>query len=70
MRSLGGKMVQNQREIQARLAELENMRVLLEEARAHARAIGDTEGERIEAEIETTLREVNRLMFDLGASLR
>ena len=63
-------MVHNQREIQARLAKLENMRVLLEEARAHARAIGDTEGERIEAEIETTLREVNRLMFDLGASLR
>ncbi len=44
------------------------MRVLLEEARAHARAIGDTEGERIEAEIKTTLREVNRLMFDLATS--
>ena len=63
-------MAQNQQEIQARLAELENMRVLLEEARAHARVIGDTEGERVEAEIETTLREVNKLMFDLCAFLR
>jgi hypothetical protein len=33
-------MVQNQQEIQARLPALENMRVLLEEARTHARAIG------------------------------
>lgn len=62
-------MAENQREIQARLAELENMRVLLKEARAHARAIGGTDGERIEVEIRTTLREVNRLMFDLRAFL-
>ena len=46
-------MTENQREIRARLRELEDMRVLLEEARGHARSIGGAGGERIEAEIKT-----------------
>jgi hypothetical protein len=59
----------NRREIRARLRELEDMKVLLEEARGHARSIGGTDSERIEAEIKTTLREVNKLAADLRAFL-
>ena len=62
-------MAENQREIRARLEELEGMRILLEEARGHARAIGGTDGERIEAEIKTALVEVSKLAADLRAFL-
>ncbi len=62
-------MTENRREIRARLPELEGMRVLLEEARGHARSIGGTDGERMEAEIKTTLREVNKVAADLRAFL-
>ncbi len=62
-------MTENQREILARLRELEDMKALLEEARGHARSICGIDGERIEAEIKTTLRQVNRLAADLRAFL-
>ena len=62
-------MTEKRREILARLRELEDMKVLLGEARDHARSIGGTDGERIEAEIKTTLRVVDRLAGDLRAFL-
>ena len=62
-------MTENQREIRARLQELEDMGVLLEESRGHARSIGGTDGDRIEAEIKTTLREVDKLAGGLRAFL-
>jgi hypothetical protein len=61
-------MEENQQEIQAWLLQLENIRILLEEARVHAREMGSPEGDRIEVQIRTTLREVNRQIFDLRAS--
>jgi len=57
-----------QEEIQAWLSQLENIRILLEEARVHAREMGSPEGDRIEGQIRATLREVNRQIFDLRAS--
>ena len=62
-------MTEKRREILARLRELEDMKVLLEEARDYARSFGGTDGERIEAEIKTTLREINKLAGDLRAFL-
>ncbi len=62
-------MAENQREIRARLEELDGMRILLEEARSHAKAIGGTDGARIEEEIKTSLREISKLAADLRAFL-
>jgi hypothetical protein len=62
------RVEENQQEIQARLSRLENIRILLEEARVHAREMGSPEGDRIEGQIRTTLREVNQQIFDLRAS--
>ena len=52
-----------------RMAELENMQILLEEARANARRIGGTEGYLLEARIDATLRETGKQMDDLRAPL-
>ena len=60
-------MEENPQEIQAWLSQLENIRILLEEARVHARQMGSPEGDRIEGQIGATLREVNRQIFDLRA---
>jgi hypothetical protein len=54
---------------EARLSELENVRALVEEARIHARNVGGLEGVRIDAQLRTTLREVDRQMHDLRATL-
>ena len=63
-------MEQNpQEEIQAWPTELENIRLLLEEARVHARNMDSPEGYRIEGQIRTTLSETNRQIHDLRASL-
>jgi hypothetical protein len=62
------RVEENQEEIQARLSQLENIRILLEEARVHARQMGSPEGDRIEGQIRATLREVSRQIFDLRAS--
>jgi hypothetical protein len=66
---LEGSVEENRQEIQAWLTELENIRILLEEARVHARNMGSPEGDRIEGQIRTTLRETNRQIHDLRASL-
>ena len=60
---------ENSQEIQAQLSDLQNIRLLLEEARLHARNIGSAEGGRIEAQIATTLRDTNQQIHDLKASL-
>jgi hypothetical protein len=65
---LGAKLEEDQEEIQARLSQLENVRILLEEAWFNAREIGAPEGDRIEVPIRATLGEVNRQIFDLRAS--
>jgi hypothetical protein len=50
----------NQQEIQERLSHLENIRLLLEEARGHARDIGSPEGGQIDTQIATMLSEINK----------
>jgi hypothetical protein len=62
-------MEENRQETQVRFAELENIRILLEGARVHARNMASPEGERIEGHIRTTLRDTDRQMHDLRASL-
>ena len=62
-------MEENRQEIQARLSHLENIRLLLEEARVHARNMDSPEGYSIDGLIRTTLRETNRQIHDLRASL-
>jgi hypothetical protein len=62
-------MEDERQEIQARLSHLENIRILLEEARVHARNISSPEGDSIEGQIRTTLRDTNRQIHDLRASL-
>jgi hypothetical protein len=47
---------ENQEEIQARLSQLENIRILLEDARVHDRQMGSAEGERVEGQIRATQR--------------
>ena len=64
-----GSVEENRQEIQVRLSHLENIRLLLEEARVHARNMDSPEGYRIEGQIRTTLRETNRQIHDLRASL-
>ena len=62
-------MEEDRQEIQAWLTELENIKILLEEARVHAKNMGSPEGDRVEGQIRTTLREVNRQIHDLRAPL-
>ena len=54
---------------EARLSTLEKVRALVEEARVHARNVGGLEGVRIDAQLRTTLREVDRQTHDLLTSL-
>lgn len=54
--------------LQARLSCLGNVRILLEEARIHARNMGSPEGERLQVQIRTMLRDANRRIHDLRAS--
>ncbi len=61
-------MEENQQEIQERLSHLENIRILLEEARVHARDIGSPEGGQIDTQIATMLSEINRQIHDLRTS--
>ena len=56
-------------ETEARLSALKKVRALVEEARVHARNVGGLEGVRIDAQLRTTLREVDRQRYDLRASL-
>jgi hypothetical protein len=58
---------ENQQEIQERLSHLENIRLLLEEARVHARDIESPEGGRIDTQIATMLSEINKQIHDLRA---
>jgi len=68
-RSVGGRMDENRQEIQAWLSHLENFRILLEEARVHGRNMGSFEGDRIEVQVRTTLREANTQIHDQRAAL-
>jgi hypothetical protein len=52
-------MEEDRQEIQARLSHLENFRILLGEARIHARNRGSPEGDGIEGQIRATLRDTN-----------
>ncbi len=54
---------------EARLLALEKVRALVEEARVHARNVGGLEGVRIDTQLRTTLREVDRQTHDLLTSL-
>jgi len=45
-------------EVEARIAELEHYRLLLEEARRSARSIGGPEGERLEAQVKNVIRKI------------
>lgn len=56
-------------EVEARIAELEHMRLLLEEARISARNVGGPEGERLEAKIRATIRKLSQQINDLRGSL-
>ena len=62
-------MEEDRQEIQARLSRLENIPTLLEEARVRARNRGGREGDRMEGQIRTTLRDTNRQIHDLRVSL-
>ena len=61
-------MTEGQREIQAKISSLENIRILLEEARVHARSLDSAEGEHVQTRILVTLRTVNREILRLQAS--
>ena len=54
---------------EARLSALGKVCALVEEARVHARNVGGLEGVRIDAQLRTTLKEVDRQRYDLRASL-
>jgi hypothetical protein len=57
------------REVRDRMAELEHMRLLLEEARISARHVGGAEGERLEAKLRASIRRLSTQTDDLRASL-
>ena len=67
------RMAEDRRQVtaatEARLSTLEKVRALVEEARVHARNVGGLEGVRIDAQLRTTLREVDRQTHDLLTSL-
>jgi hypothetical protein len=50
---------EDRQEIQARLSHLENIRILLEEARVYGSNTGSLEGDRIEGQVGTALGETN-----------
>ncbi|HEX2181534.1 MAG TPA: hypothetical protein VHH10_04555 [Rubrobacteraceae bacterium] len=56
-------------EVREIIAQLEQQRSRLEEVRKRARRQGDREGERLEAQATTRLREIERRIDDLRASL-
>ena len=61
-------MPEDLQEIRAKISSLENIRILLEEARLHARSMESPEGEHIQARIRVTLRAVTREISRLRAS--
>ena len=67
------RMAEDRRQVtaatEARLSTLKKVRALVEEARVHARNVGGLEGVRIDAQLRTTLREVDRQTHDLLTSL-
>ena len=56
-------------EVRDRIAELEHMRLLLEETRISARNVGGAEGERLEAKVMASIRRLSNQIDDLRASL-
>ncbi len=58
-------MEENQRQTAVRLTELKDVRILLEEARVHARNVGNPEGEAIAHILRDALRKTNRQIHDL-----
>lgn len=58
-------MPADQREIQAQIAELKNIRILLEEAWMHARNIENPEGESLAHLLRGALRKTNCHIHDL-----
>jgi hypothetical protein len=56
-------------EVEARIAEMENYRLLLEEASRSARSIDGPEAEHLEAQVENVIRKVSKRVNDLRASL-
>jgi 50S ribosomal subunit-associated GTPase HflX len=56
-------------EIREAIAQLEQQRSRLEQVRERARRQGGPEGERLEAQTEARLRDIERRIADLRASL-
>jgi hypothetical protein len=65
---LGARVDENRQEIQARLSELENIRILFGRGKVSRQGNGSLEGDRVEVPIRATLREVNQQIFELRAS--
>ena len=63
-------MSEDQQERLAKISSLENIRILLEEARVHARSMESIEGEHVQARIRVTLRAVNREILRLRQERR
>jgi hypothetical protein len=57
------------REIRDRIAELEQLRLRLEEQRRRARRLSGPEGERLEADLRAKVQEISHHIDDLRASL-
>jgi hypothetical protein len=57
------------REIRDRIAELEQLRLRLEEQRRRARRLGGPEGERLEADLRAKVQEISHHIDELRASL-
>ena len=56
-------------EVEARIAELEHYRLVLEEPMKSARSVDGPEGERLEARIKTAIKDLSKQINDLRASL-
>ena len=56
-------------EVEARLAELELIRLELEETRKSARNVGGPAGERLEAKVKDVIKEISEQINDLRGSL-
>jgi hypothetical protein len=56
-------------EVEARIAELEHYRLMLEEARKSARSVTGPEGARLEARIKAAIKDLSKQINDLRASL-
>jgi hypothetical protein len=57
------------REVRDRIAELEQLRLLLKETRTSARNVGGAEGERLEAKVGAVIKHSGKQIDDLRASL-